>query len=117
VIAKGVAAALGSVLAALCLHAGALEAGPPQKSDSDESGRNLAAACTTCHAGRGAGQTVIPSLDAMPAATLIRSMQDFRAGIRPSTVMQQLARGYTDEDVARIAAWFAARKAGGPSNP
>jgi cytochrome subunit of sulfide dehydrogenase len=41
-------------------------------------------------------------------------MQEFRDGRRPSTVMQQLARGYSDEDVSLIAAWLAARK---PEHP
>jgi cytochrome c553 len=39
-------------------------------------------------------------------------MQDFRSGKRPATVMNQIARGYTDEQVAAITAYFAAQRAG-----
>ena len=41
-------------------------------------------------------------------------MQEFKAGKRPATIMHQLAKGYSEEDIARIAAFFAAQKRGGP---
>jgi cytochrome c553 len=40
-------------------------------------------------------------------------MQDFRSGKRQATVMNQLARGYTDEQVGAIATYLAAQKPGG----
>jgi cytochrome c553 len=42
---------------------------------------------------------------------MIRTIQEFKAGARPATIMQQLAKGYTDEQIALIAGWFAAQKA------
>jgi len=33
-------------------------------------------------------------------------MRAFKAGERPSTVMQQLARGYTDEQIEFLAEYF-----------
>ena len=38
-------------------------------------------------------------------------MQDFKSGRAPGTVMPQLAKGYTDEQIDLIAGWFAAQKA------
>jgi sulfide dehydrogenase cytochrome subunit len=35
---------------------------------------------------------------------------DFKAGKRPATIMHQLAKGYTDEQLADIAGYFAAQK-------
>jgi cytochrome c553 len=35
-------------------------------------------------------------------------MQAFKAGTRPATVMHQIAKGYSDEQIKAIAAWFAA---------
>ncbi|WP_354682740.1 c-type cytochrome [Cupriavidus necator] len=72
--------------------------------------RSQAAACTSCHgpAGRAPAGSPIPSLAGRPQAELVTQMQAFKAGTRPATVMHQIARGYSDEQVAAIAAWFAA---------
>jgi sulfide dehydrogenase cytochrome subunit len=37
-------------------------------------------------------------------------VKDFRDGKRPSTIMQQLAKGYTDAEIDAAAAYFAAQK-------
>jgi cytochrome c553 len=37
-------------------------------------------------------------------------MADFRAGKRPATIMDRVAKGFTDDEVKAIAAWFAAQK-------
>jgi cytochrome c553 len=36
-------------------------------------------------------------------------MQAFRAGSRPATVMDRIAKGFTEAEIAAIAAWYAAR--------
>jgi cytochrome c553 len=41
---------------------------------------------------------------------LVKSMQDFKTGRRPATVMHQLAKGYSDDQIVAIAAYFAAQK-------
>jgi cytochrome c553 len=73
-------------------------------------GRNLAATCANCHGtdGRSAGGT--PSLAGSSAADLVRKMQDYKAGKTPATVMHQLAKGYTDEQITLVAGWFATQK-------
>jgi cytochrome c553 len=37
-------------------------------------------------------------------------MQDFKAGRKPATIMHQLAKGYSDDQIQAIAAYFAAQK-------
>jgi cytochrome subunit of sulfide dehydrogenase len=37
-------------------------------------------------------------------------MQDFRSGKRQATVMHQIAKGYTDEQVDAIAAYLSAQR-------
>jgi cytochrome c553 len=37
-------------------------------------------------------------------------MQDFKSGKRTSTIMQQLAKGFSDAQIEQIAAYFAAQK-------
>ena len=72
--------------------------------------RNLAATCANCHGSNGVSAGGTASLAGMPAAELAAKMQEFRAGTRSATVMHQIAKGFTDEQVALVAGWFAARK-------
>jgi cytochrome c553 len=74
-------------------------------------GRDIAATCATCHTSEAAGAGAIPSLTGLDSATLVARMNEFRGGRRPSTVMQQLARGYTDAEIEAVAAYLAAQKA------
>jgi cytochrome c553 len=42
---------------------------------------------------------------------MIKKMQDYKAGRVPAaTIMHQLAKGYTDEQIEAIAGYFAAQK-------
>jgi cytochrome subunit of sulfide dehydrogenase len=73
--------------------------------------RNLAAACANCHGTNGVSQQGMPNLAGREQAYLVRQMQDFKAGTRPATVMHQLAKGYTDDQIDALAAYFSAQKA------
>ncbi|PRD67971.1 class I cytochrome c [Malikia spinosa] len=64
-------------------------------------GRNWAAGCTGCHA-----SDWLSGRDALYATLL-----DFKSGRRPATVMQQLSRGYDDEQLRAIADHFSGRPA------
>jgi cytochrome subunit of sulfide dehydrogenase len=70
--------------------------------------RSLAATCFTCHGtdGHSAGG-VPPSLAGRPKNELIEQMREFKSGARASTVMQQQAKGYTDQQIELIAGYFA----------
>jgi len=72
--------------------------------------RSWAAACANCH---GTNGQALPGMEPLAGANkdeLIRKMQDFKAGRKPATVMHQLAKGYSDEQIAAIAGYFAAQK-------
>jgi cytochrome subunit of sulfide dehydrogenase len=69
--------------------------------------RNIAAGCAGCH---GVNKGGMPSLAGQAKADLVRKIQDFKAGRTPATVMTQLAKGYTDEQIDLAAGWFAAQK-------
>ncbi len=73
-------------------------------------GRNLAASCANCHGTNGVSQGVSESLAGMGKDDIVRKMQDFRAGNKPATIMHQLSKGYTDEQIELIAGWFASQK-------
>jgi cytochrome c553 len=74
-------------------------------------GRNLAATCANCHGTGGQAQGAVASLAGLPKADIVQKMAEFRDGKRPATIMHQLAKGYTPEQVELLAAWFAAQKA------
>ncbi|AKJ27035.1 c-type cytochrome [Caldimonas brevitalea] len=74
--------------------------------------RSLAATCANCHGtdGRTVPGSSVPPLAGMPADYLSEQMRAFKSGQRPATVMHQLAKGYNDQQIAQIAAYFAAQK-------
>ena len=72
--------------------------------------RNIAANCANCHGTNGVSQGGVPSLAGQSKAEIVRKMQDFKAGKTPSTIMTQLAKGYTDEQIDLAATFFAAQK-------
>ncbi|MBM3390699.1 MAG: cytochrome C [Betaproteobacteria bacterium] len=72
--------------------------------------RNMASACASCHGTNGNSIGGMDPLAGMPKAEMIKKMQDYRSGAKPATVMHQLAKGYTDQQVEMIANFFAAQK-------
>lgn len=72
--------------------------------------RTNAATCAGCHGsnGKAVEGSAVPSLAGMPRETLIAQMKAFKDGSRPATVMHQLSKGFTDEQIAQIATYFAA---------
>jgi cytochrome c553 len=83
----------------------------PVAAQNPNVGRNLAATCFTCHGtdGNSVGG-VPPSLAGRDPALLFQTMKDFQSGQRPATIMHQHAKGYTDEQLGLIAAYFAGVK-------
>ena len=73
-------------------------------------GRDVAANCATCHGTDGKSRGPVPSLAGQDKAYIVQQVKDFRDGKRPSTIMQQLAKGYTDAEIDAAAAYFAAQK-------
>ena len=66
-----------------------------------------AASCSGCHAPAGVAG-LVPSIAGRPADEIVAAMTAFRADQRPSTVMNRIAKGFTDEDIRAIADWLAA---------
>lgn len=97
-----------ALLFALASVAGA---GPlPAHAVDANSGRDIAAGCASCHAAKGSGVDAIPPIAGREKGEIVKAMKDFRDGRRPSTVMQQLATGYTDAQIDTAAAYLAAQK-------
>jgi sulfide dehydrogenase cytochrome subunit len=69
-----------------------------------------AAACTGCHPASTRVTSPVLRLAGLDRTAIIRAMQDFRSGKRAGTVMDRIAKGFTDEEIQAIAAWFAAQR-------
>ena len=74
--------------------------------------RSLVATCANCHGtdGRAASGSMMPTLAGMPRDYLSTQLKAFKAGTRPSTIMTQLAKGYSDAQIEQLAAYFSAQK-------
>ncbi|WOB08705.1 c-type cytochrome [Piscinibacter gummiphilus] len=72
--------------------------------------RSLAATCAACHGtdGQAVGGAGMASLRGLDRQYLQAQLNAFRDGSRPATVMHQIAKGYTPEQIEQLAAYFAA---------
>ena len=64
-----------------------------------------AAGCSGCHA-----NNPVPPLAGRPAADISAAMVAFKAGQRPGTIMDRIAKGFSDEEIQAIAQWYAGQK-------
>ena len=69
-----------------------------------------ASSCSGCHPASAAVKTPVPPLAGRPAAEIVEQVRSFRSGQRPATVMDRIARGFSDAEIAAIAAWYAGQK-------
>lgn len=96
----------GAAALALTLGAGLAHAQDPNLD------RNLAATCAGCHGTNGHARGDMRALAGVPAARIVAMLADYKSGAQAGTIMQQIARGYTDEQIQLIAAYFARQPAG-----
>lgn len=89
---------------ALALAVGAVAApsaaGPP-------STRALVFNCFTCHGTDGRSPGAMHSINGKSDRFLREKLTAFRAGRGDPTIMDRIARGYSDEEIARIAGYLA----------
>jgi cytochrome c553 len=72
--------------------------------------RNLAATCANCHGTNGNARGEMKPLAGVAAEKIVAAMNDFKSGAMPATIMHQIAKGYTDEQIRLVAAYLAAQK-------
>ena len=94
---KWVAAAIGSATIAVTVVAAAE---PPVG----------AVSCSGCHPSSARLDSPVPRLAGRDRAELVKALQDFRSGTRTGTVMDRIAKGFTDDEIQAIAAWYAAQQ-------
>jgi cytochrome subunit of sulfide dehydrogenase len=77
---------------------------------SPQPGRDLAAACANCHGTNGASVQGMPYLAGQSRGYIVERMHEYKTGKRPATIMHQVAKGYTDEQIEAMASYFSAQK-------
>jgi len=91
--------------------ASALAFAVPQAMAQDANlARNLAATCANCHGTNGAARGDMKVLAGVKADTLIAMINDYKSGTQPASIMHQISKGYTDEQIKLIAGYFAAQQ-------
>ena len=69
-----------------------------------------AAACASCHGTNGDAKPPMVRLAGTDAKATLDVLLAHKRGQRQGTIMHQIAKGYTDEQLAQIAQYFAAQK-------
>jgi cytochrome subunit of sulfide dehydrogenase len=69
-----------------------------------------AASCSGCHPANRWVDTAVPRLAGRNPADLVAAMQAFKSGQLAATVMDRIAKGFSDDEVKAIAAWYGAQK-------
>ena len=100
-----------TALTVLALSAG-IQTGAHALTASELHTRTTAAMCANCHGteGRTIDGSAIPSLVGMPKEYMVRQLKSFKDGSRPATVMHQITKGLTDEQVETISTYYSTLK-------
>ena len=87
----------------------ALAPGMAQAADA-ELGAYLSAECVTCHQLSGHATAGIPSIVGLPEDHFVEALIAYKTGERPSEVMHSIAARLSTDEIAALAAFFAAQK-------
>ncbi|WP_242479359.1 c-type cytochrome [Lamprobacter modestohalophilus] len=70
----------------------------------------LSHTCAGCHGTDGASAgAAMPTIAGMDKGYLVKVLEDYKDDVRPSTIMGRIMRGYSDQEIAAIASFFADR--------
>ena len=70
-------------------------------------GSALAWQCAPCHGTNGQEfLEAMPPLAGMTVEQFTKAMMAYREGTRPAIIMDRVARGFTDAEIAAMAVWF-----------
>jgi sulfide dehydrogenase cytochrome subunit len=84
-----------------------LSAAPAFAADPVTSGMRLVATCANCHGTDGLSSSgAFASLPGRPKAEMLATLRSLRNGQTPATIMHQLLKGYSDQELELIAAYL-----------
>jgi sulfide dehydrogenase cytochrome subunit len=74
------------------------------------SGQAMVQTCYVCHGPEGRSAEAVPALMRGQKEFVVRQMIEFKTDRRPSTIMNRVAKSYSDEQIAAIADYLAGLK-------
>ncbi|MCP8940964.1 c-type cytochrome [Alsobacter sp. SYSU M60028] len=66
----------------------------------------LTESCTACHGPKGRSPGAIPSIDGLGTEKVKTSLLGFKSGQAPATIMNRIAKGFTDSEIDAIATYL-----------
>jgi sulfide dehydrogenase cytochrome subunit len=69
-----------------------------------------AVSCSGCHPAGAVPASPVSRLYGRDAGDIMTAMTGFRDGTLPATVMNRIAKGFSDDELRAVAAWLAAQK-------
>lgn len=73
----------------------------------DHQVRAWAASCASCHGTDGRSLGGMPALAGVDQDKLLQALLEFKSDKRAATIMHQLAKGYSDDELSQLARHFA----------
>lgn len=95
-----------SIPLALCWLASVAHAETKDSRAATSQGALLAASCSSCHSIRADLETEIVRLSERTVAELRATLLQFRTDRRTGTLMNRIAKGYTENEIEAIANYF-----------
>ncbi|MPZ35367.1 MAG: c-type cytochrome [Rhodospirillales bacterium] len=102
--------ALRVIVPPLAVLGATLFAAPAALAQDGPSGQAMVQTCYVCHGPDGRSAGPVPALMRGQKEFVVRQMLDFKADRRPATIMNRVAKGYSDEQIAAIADYLASLK-------
>ena len=96
-----------AMAAAAPRHVRGLADADPATLQAVSAGTGQAWSCASCHGTAGEGGLSTPRLAGQPAAYLAKQLEDFRSGLRHNESMAFVARALSNEDIAKLARYYA----------
>ena len=73
---------------------------------ANATGEMLSYGCTGCHGSEGYSNSDIPDLSGLTKKRLMDKLMGYKSGAEESTLMQRIAKGYTDSELEKLAEFF-----------
>ena len=70
-------------------------------------GSTIGYTCMGCHGFQGKGSGDIPPLAGVAKEATAAKLLEYKSGVLEGTVMNRIAKGYTDEEIQAVAEFFA----------
>lgn len=70
-------------------------------------GRTIGLTCYGCHGADGVSKGAVPSLKGLSESHVVTAMMGFKSGERQGTIMNRIAKGYTDEQIKALGKFVA----------